>query len=222
MRVYLSTFIFLWGVTTVVAQTFPDAYRTKKVAVQDSIRLDSVNINPNYFKLTTTQNQVIDTSNYDVNYQTATLYLKKEALNDSDSLHVEYLKYPSFLTQVYAEYDSNIIVKDKSVTDRLYSLQEATRQNTFTPFEGLNTSGSISRGITIGNNQNAVVNSALDLQITGKISDKVSIRASIQDANIPIQEAGYSQGLEEFDEIFIELYSDNWNIRSGDIDLINE
>ena len=94
MRVYLSAFIFLWGLTTVVAQTFPDAYRTKKVAVQDSIRLDSVNINPNYFKLITTQNQVIDTSNYDVNYQTATLYLKKEALNDSDSLHEEYLKYP--------------------------------------------------------------------------------------------------------------------------------
>jgi hypothetical protein len=43
----------------------------------------------------------------------------------------------------------------------------------------------------------------------------------IQDANIPLQESGYSQRLDEFDQVFIELFSDNWNIRAGDIDLIN-
>ena len=75
--------------------------------------------------------------------------------------------------------------------------------------------------MTIGNNQNSVLNSELDLQISGKISDKVSLRASIQDANIPLQESGYSQRLDEFDQVFIELFSDNWNIRAGDIDLVN-
>lgn len=85
----------------------------------------------------------------------------------------------------------------------------------------MNTSGSITRGITIGNNQNAVVNSALDLQISGKISDKVTLRASIQDSNIPLQEGGYSQKLDEFDQIFIELFSDKWNIRAGDLFLEN-
>jgi len=53
------------------------------------------------------------------------------------------------------------------------------------------------------------------------LSDKVSLRASIQDANIPLQESGYSQRLDEFDQVFIELFSDNWNIRAGDIDLVN-
>ena len=89
------------------------------------------------------------------------------------------------------------------------------------PFEGLNTTGSITRGITIGNNQNAVLNSALDLQITGKISEKVSLRASIQDSNVPLQEGGYSQKLDEFDQIFIELFSDQWNVRAGDLFLEN-
>src|SRR5690606_8966208 len=70
-------------------------------------------------------------------------------------------------------------------------------------------------------NQNAVTNSSLDLQITGKLSDKVSIRASIQDSNIPVQEGGYSQKLDEFDQIFIELFSDKWSIRAGDLFLEN-
>src|SRR5690606_28558825 len=79
----------------------------------------------------------------------------------------------------------------------------------------------ITRGVTVGNNQNAVVNSNLDLQITGKLSDKVSLRASIQDSNIPLQEGGYSQKLDEFDQIFIELTSDKWAVRAGDLFLEN-
>ena len=73
----------------------------------------------------------------------------------------------------------------------------------------------------MGNNQNTVVNSNLDLQITGKISDKVSLRASIQDSNIPLQEGGYSQKLDEFDQIFIELFATNWSVRAGDLFLEN-
>ena len=103
----------------------------------------------------------------------------------------------------------------------MYRLENTNKRETFTPFDGLTTSGSISRGVTIGNNQNSVLNSELDLQISGKLSDKVSLRASIQDANIPLQESGYSQRLDEFDQVFIELFSDDWNIRAGDIDLVN-
>src|SRR5699024_11106625 len=94
--------------------------------------------------------------------------------------------------------------------------------NDFSPFSGLETSGSLSRGIRVGNNQNAVLNSELDLQITGQLSDKVGIRASIQDANVPTQHGGYSQTLNEFDQIFIALFSDAWTVRAGDIDLVNE
>src|SRR5690606_37247341 len=69
--------------------------------------------------------------------------------------------------------------------------------------------------------QNAVVKSNLDLQITGKLSDRVSLRASIQDSNIPRQEGGYSQKLDEFDQIFIELASEKWTVRAGDLFLEN-
>jgi len=49
----------------------------------------------------------------------------------------------------------------------------------------------------------------------------VTLRASIQDSNIPLQEGGYSQRLDEFDQLFIELSSDKWSIRAGDLFLEN-
>ncbi|HZH70500.1 MAG TPA: hypothetical protein VFD80_08625 [Flavobacteriaceae bacterium] len=221
MKNLFAGILFLAG-NVLLAQQFPSNYRNMKVAVQDTIVIDSTSINPSYFEIKGRDGVVIDTVNYNVNFEEGLLYLTGNREQIGDSIEIAYLKYPSFLTKKYARFDADIIVKDRSVTDRLYALQQSTRDNTFTPFDGLNTSGSISRGITIGNNQNAVVTSELDLQITGKISDKVSIRASIQDANIPMQEGGYSQGLDEFDEIFIELFSDTWSIRAGDIDLINQ
>src|SRR5690606_39981172 len=99
----------------------------------------------------------------------------------------------------YKQLDENRNVNHTALTQKLYKLSQSNTSEKFVPFSGLNTSGTISRGVTIGNNQNAVLNSELDLQITGKLSDKVSLRASIQDANIPLQEGGYSHRLDELD-----------------------
>ena len=104
---------------------------------------------------------------------------------------------------------------------QLYQLSEPNNNQDIIPFDGLTTSGSIARGVTIGNNQNSVLNSELDLQISGKISDKITLRASIQDANIPLQQSGYSQRLDEFDQVFIEAFTDQWALRAGDIDLVD-
>lgn len=212
--------VFVVGV--IFAQDSPSNYRSKKIAVSDTIVLDSVPINPKGFQILDKKGIPLDTLNYIVNFQKGFIVFSDKIINKTDSVTVNYLRYPKFLTRDYFLLDPKIIVENTGDIDKLYTLQESTNKNEFTPFEGLNTLGSISRGITIGNNQNAVVNSELDLQITGKLSEKVSIRASIQDANIPTQEAGYSQSLDEFDQIFIELYSDNWNIRAGDVELQNQ
>lgn len=194
-------------------------YRKKRMAVRDSILIDSVSINPSRFVVKTKNNKILDSTLYTIDFSKALLKFKQSI--DIDSIEVEYLRYPEFLTKVYKQLDDKVIVERSSDLRQLYRLENTNKRDEFTPFDGLTTSGSISRGVTIGNNQNSVLNSELDLQISGKLSDKVSLRASIQDANIPLQESGYSQRLDEFDQVFIELFSDDWNIRAGDIDLVN-
>lgn len=208
-------------VSAVYGQETNGLFKNKKItAFQDTIQIDSVSINRAFFKLQDRQGNDIDTAYYHVNFRSSTLVFKN-GYKPQDTLFMRYLSYPDYLTKKYSIYDNSRVVDNDAIsTGNLYTVSQ-NPINTFKPFEGLNTSGSITRGITVGNNQNAVVNSNLDLQITGKLSDKVSLRASIQDSNIPLQEGGYSQKLDEFDQIFIELFSDNWNIRAGDLFLEN-
>tara|TARA_R110002111_G_scaffold120475_1_gene183695 strand:- start:718 stop:4158 length:3441 start_codon:yes stop_codon:yes gene_type:complete len=218
MKIAIS-FILILSVFWGFSQEQDSNFRQKKVAVKDSIKIDSVSINPSRFTVRTKDDKIIDSTLYSVDFAKAILRFKQPA--EIDTIKIEYLRYPNFITKVYKQLDDEVIIERSSQFQQLYTLQNTKSKNTFTPFDGLTTSGSISRGVTIGNNQNSVLNSELDLQISGKLSDKVSLKASIQDANIPLQESGYSQRLDEFDQVFIELFSDDWNIRAGDIDLEN-
>lgn len=203
------------------AQETESSYKTKKViATRDTIHLEEFSINSSFFQLLNTKNEAIDSTFYKIDFQKGTLLLNEKFTSGSDTLIVNYLKYPDFLTKEYGLYKESQVVSNDVGTEKLYKIEN---QNTkkVTPFDGLNTSGSITRGVTVGNNQNTVLNSNLDLQITGKISDKVSLRASLQDSNIPLQDGGYSQKLDQFDNIFMELFSDDWNIRAGDVFLEN-
>ncbi len=214
----MSLICFMIG-CSLYAQEPASNYKTKKLAVRDSIQIDTVSINTSSFVLKRKDGTVLDSTYYSIDFSKSVLTFKKPV--DTDSIIVDYLRYPDFITRRYFQLDERIIVEDTDNLQRLYKLNQSNVNRSFLPFDGLSTSGSISRGVTIGNNQNSVLNSELDLQITGKLSDKVSLRASIQDANIPLQESGYSQRLDEFDQVFIEVFSDKWNIRAGDIDLIN-
>ena len=203
------------------AQETDSSYKTKKIiATRDTIHLENVSINSGFFQLLNSKNEPIDSTFYKIDFKKGNLLLNEKFTSTSDTLIVNYLTYPDFLTKEYSLYKSSQVVSNDVGSEKLYKIDNNNSKKA-TPFDGLNTSGSITRGITIGNNQNTVLNSNLDLQITGKISDKVSLRASLQDSNIPLQDGGYSQKLDQFDNIFMELFSDNWNIRAGDVFLEN-
>ncbi len=193
----------------------------KKMRVSDSIVLDSVSITPFQFKVLNKRLKPIDTTLYTIDYSKSILRFKNKSEISTDSIYIHYTKYPNFVTKKYFLFDENIIVENTKNTEKLYSLGQSNVKQNYIPFDGLETSGSISRGISVGNSQNSVLNSELDLQISGKISDNISLRASLQDSNIPLQEGGYSQKVNEFDQIFIELFSDDWLLRAGDVNLEN-
>ncbi|RBN51127.1 hypothetical protein [Flavobacterium psychrolimnae] len=203
------------------AQQINSLYKTKKILPsRDTIYIEKESINSSFFNLLDANGKRIDSTLFIVNFAKGTLLLKENSIFSSDSLTLQYLKFPELLIKEYRIYEPSKVVSNEAGLGDLYAIgNKNTNKNV--PFDGLNTSGSITRGVTIGNNQNAVLNSNLDLQITGKISEKVSLRASIQDSNIPLQDGGYSQKLDQFDNVFMELFSDEWNIRAGDIFLEN-
>ena len=184
----------------------------------DTIQIDSVSINPNLFKVYH-QNKLVAAKDYDVNFSKSYLILKDKTLKN---IVIEYKNYPSFLTKDYFKFDEKLIVSNPNNPDKLYSLSTNKKKKTIKPFDGLDPSGHLTRGITVGNNQDAVLNSSLDLKLSGKISEKVTLRASILDTNIPIQENGYTQELNEFDKVFIELYSNDWSLKAGNLFLQND
>jgi hypothetical protein len=208
--------------TGLLAQEGNSLYKIKKIPfTRDTIHLENTSINSSNFKLLDAKAQPIDATLYKINFEKGTLLLHNFFPKDSDSITVHYLRLPESLTKEYRIYDDSKIVSNEAVSGSLYKVEEETLPKKSIPFEGLNTSGSITRGVTIGNNQNSVLTSNLDLQITGKLSEKVSLRASLQDNNIPLQDGGYSQKLDQFDTVFMELFSEKWNIRAGDVFLEN-
>lgn len=217
MSRYLFLIVLGCSMCSLSAQT---SLITKTVSIQDTILLETVSITPFQFKLQTLDSLEVKSSLYEIDFPKARLIPFLELKEKEDSLIVTYLKYPEFLTKTYKALDESLIIDTGDPVDNLYELQQKKQPSNFVPFAGLNTSGSISRAISVGNNQNAVVRSELDLQISGKITDKVTLRASIQDDNVPAQSGGYTQQLDEFDQIFIELAAEKWQIRAGDIDLV--
>lgn len=216
MRV-LYLFLVFFFISIASAQEINSLYQNKRFSSQDSIiQLENVALNNLYFEVLDLEGKPISAEKYQIDFEKGILKLQQIS---KDSIQVNYLKYPDFLTKTYSIYDKNRIVSNESGAN-LFVVPEK-KKSTYVPFDGLNTDGSITRGITVGNNQNMVTNSNLDLQITGKLSDKVSLRASIQDSNVPLQNGGYSQKIDEFDQIFIELFGKDWSIKAGDLFIEN-
>jgi hypothetical protein len=205
---------------SIQSQTISKDFRTQKFIIEnDTIQLDSVTINPQKFRVKNNFLETIPSSEYSINFSEALLIINSKKYSE---ITVDYFRFPEFITKTYAPFDEKIIFPNGTKTSKLYSLTTNKKQPEIKLFDGLKTKGFITRGITSGNNQNAVTNSALDLEISGALSKNVTLRANIFDTNIPLQENGYSQNITDFDRIFVEMFSENWRVKAGDISLQNQ
>lgn len=182
------------------------------VATNDTIKLDSLTIYPNSFKLVCGTTQ-LGHNDYRLDYERGNLILYSQC---SDSLYIEYRVIPINLTKIYGDKDSTIIYTEQKGDRDKYLITTQTDQTDIFGGTGLSKNGSISRGIAFGNNQNLAVNSSLNLELSGDIAPNLKLLASISDNNLPIQADGNTNKLQEFDQVYIKIYNDKFDLIAGD------
>lgn len=140
-----------------------------------------------------------------------------------DSIRVCFRVLPYDLHTGYANrsmnlYDSTALFKDAIRYQQSLALPK--REEVFST-ENIQKTGSISRGISFGNRQDVFVNSSLNLQMEGQLTENVNLRAVITDRTVPFQPEGNTQQIQDFDNILIQFYNDNWSLTAGDVVLRN-
>ena len=196
-----------------LATNFFGQKRIKNITlISDTTVLDSLSIVPSSFQVFK-KDKLVNDSLYELNFSTATLYWKG---SKPAHLRIEYVVFSFNLAKVYTNKDSNLIQPYFRYKNPFRSDGKVKKELDLIGINTLNKSGSISRGITVGNRQDLAVNSNFNLQLSGKIGKNINIIASVTDNNIPIQPDGNTQQLQDFDKVFIQLSEENWKLIAGD------
>lgn len=203
----------------------PGNLRTRFVAFKgDTISLDTLSIIPGSLILQFDGNPV-PASAFVLQEMNAKLFVFMDSvpsLKVGDSLFVFYRVYPLSFSAPRFLRDRKLLEAPASSTGgTIYTEKATVKEGSLFGLDGLTRSGSISRGLTIGTNQDAVVNSSLNLQLAGRIGGNIDVLAAITDENIPVQAEGNTQQLQEFDRVFIQLSTDKHKLIAGDYDVRN-
>ncbi|MBT8382121.1 MAG: hypothetical protein KJO59_07170, partial [Ignavibacteria bacterium] len=95
---------------------------------------------------------------------------------------------------------------------------------------GIQKSGTLIRGFTVGTTKDFSLSSGLRLQLSGKLTEDIEVVAALTDQNTPIQPEGNTERLEEIDKVFIQIKHPNatgvfgdyiLNNRNGEFGVIN-
>jgi hypothetical protein len=196
--------------------------RVKTVScIVDTVQLDSLSIVPSSVHVYNADQTEIEKSQFIIDYNKAYLILNENFSAKGENIHIKYEVFPYNFSKPYQHKEFSFLKETEESDDYNFYYNYQAFSDKETKKNSLNKNGSISRGISLGNNQNAVVNSNLNLQLSGKLNDDFEILASISDNNIPIQPDGNTQQLQEFDRVFIQLSNKKTTIRVGDVESQN-
>ena len=186
--------------------------REKHIPSNQSVRIDTLSIYPNSFQLYCGPD-ILDKSHYELDHASSTIHVHFDC---SDSLIAKYQVLPMDLSKVYAVRDTSILYQSYKGDREKFLITNNYEINDVFGGSSLNKSGSISRGISFGNNQDLGINSSLNLELSGEITPNLKILASLSDDNLPIQPDGNTAKLQEFDQIYIQIYNDRLKLVAGD------
>jgi hypothetical protein len=206
----------MWGIST---SSYAQQLSTKRtrVLILDTcfIKLDTLLVAPNTVKVSKP-----------IQFQVIGNYLKLNCQESSwkdQIISVSYRVLISDLHLVKSNLDTAILENSERAipVNNPYRLSINNNNNGFITNPGINYNGSISRGFSVGNSQSLVLNSNLNLQLSGKLGNGIEVLAAISDDNIPIQADGNTQLLQEFDKVFIKVSKAKTDIIAGDYDIRN-
>ena len=217
-RRVLILFFFSFFISKGNAQIFnPFQKKTFKV-VSDTLVLDSLSIVPGSLKFSIypqTDSLYFPEVNYKLH---AIIFSTKKP----DSLVVWYKRFPYNFERIYFHKNSSVLYSDLSKPNNPFTINYNNlnlKQDYLLQNDGLNKNGNISRGISFGNNQDVVVNSNLNLQVSGKLTPEIDMVMAATDNNIPFQADGTTAQLQEFDKVFIQLNNSTSKLVVGDYQL---
>ncbi|HTN44737.1 MAG TPA: hypothetical protein VL098_00195 [Flavipsychrobacter sp.] len=134
----------------------------------------------------------------------------------ADSVTVRYRVLPLSFAGRYSHKSRSSI--DTNVLPYVFD-REYDQISGFTDNNKLDYNGSYGRSISLGNNQDVVLNSSFNLQANGYILDSIKLEAAITDNTVPFQPEGNTQRLQEFDQILIRLSKNKHLLQLGDYNL---
>ena len=218
LGILLSLIVLLAGLDG-LGQNLSNLREKQITFASDSMRLDTMSVVPHSLVLKTLEGKVIPDSMYVFDPANCLLIWKNVNMDKPSIYQVSYRVFPFFLPHKLSHKDHSLIEPDLSglTNPFVYNYQDKN-QDVFS-MGGLSKSGSVSRGITFGNSQDVMVNSSLDLKLSGKVTDSIKILAAITDDNIPIQPEGNTQQIQEFDKVYIKLFNNTTSVVAGDFEI---
>lgn len=222
---YVSSKFLILSVFTIIflplfAQKNLSNIRTQEILIQsDTIVLDTLSIIPQSLSIESEFSPAIKDSSLFIDYAKALLIVKNKEKLYGKKIKIKYRVFPLNFAKEYSLRKNPLILPEevKQSNKIRISTNRIKEENLFN--DELQKNGSISRGFTMGNQRNLSTVSNLNLQLSGKINDEVSILAAISDNNLPIQPDGNTQQIQEFDNVFVQLFTKKSGIIVGDFQL---
>ena len=148
-----------------------------------------------------------------------------QSFHFGDSLRISYRRVPSDFKHSYSLFEKDTLSRsadEDSLSQSAPSiqLQRVKFENPFADLQtSMKTGGSIMRGVEIGTNRDLTLNSGLNLELSGQLTDNVEIVAALTDEATPIQPEGNTQTLDEVDKVFVQFKSPYIQGTVGDFNL---
>ncbi|MEA3445501.1 MAG: hypothetical protein U9R19_12345, partial [Bacteroidota bacterium] len=192
--------------------------RVKLVLIDsDTIQLDSLSIIPGSEEVFF-DGSLVDNKLYSFDFGKALFIADNQFAGKT--LKIKYRTFSINFTTPYFHKDYKSLIKPEGIRGGRYVAgRSASISGAYFSNTQLQKQGSISRGISFGNNQDMIVNSSLNLQMSGRLNNEFEIRAAITDDNIPIQPDGTSQQIQEFDKVFIQVFNKKASLTVGDFEI---